>query len=175
MPTPKPSYRGYVYLIGSRRFGWFKIGKSLSPKLRIKNLGILLPFKIHVLSVWGTSNHTLLESLMHERYADKAINGEWFSFSSKDLLEIMDQPSPFDGEQIFRFGEKAEYHFSNIRKDVITNCEESLKKTHGAIKGKAFMEKVGEFMKENNLEPTPENKKIARREIARRIKLTGWI
>jgi len=34
---------GYVYLIGSPTFGWYKIGKSRKPEIRIENLGILLP------------------------------------------------------------------------------------------------------------------------------------
>ena len=33
---------GYVYLIGNSIFGWYKIGKSISPEIRIKDLGILL-------------------------------------------------------------------------------------------------------------------------------------
>ena len=39
---------GYVYLIGTPIFGWYKIGKSKTPEVRIKDLGILLPFKLHI-------------------------------------------------------------------------------------------------------------------------------
>jgi hypothetical protein len=43
---------GYVYLIGNSIFNWYKIGKSVTPEVRIKDLGILLPFKIKVMSIW---------------------------------------------------------------------------------------------------------------------------
>lgn len=80
---------GYVYLIGSTTFGWFKIGKSVTPEIRIRNLGILLPFKIEVLAVWKAHNHHLMENYLHEMYDSKRINGEWFEFSKKEVLELI--------------------------------------------------------------------------------------
>lgn len=52
---------GYVYLIGSPIFGWYKIGKSITPEVRIKNLGILLPFKIDIICIWKAENHHKLQ------------------------------------------------------------------------------------------------------------------
>lgn len=80
--------KGYVYLIGTPIFGWYKIGKSRTPEIRIKDLGILLPFKIHVLGVWQAANHHLMESSLHEIYANKRINGEWFEFSKKEAYDM---------------------------------------------------------------------------------------
>ena len=40
---------GFVYLIGSPLFGWYKIGKSKTPEVRVSNLGILLPFKLKII------------------------------------------------------------------------------------------------------------------------------
>ena len=57
---------GYVYLIGSPLFGWYKIGKSKTPEIRVNHLGILLPFKIHIIGVWSAKNHSLLETTLHE-------------------------------------------------------------------------------------------------------------
>lgn len=74
---------GYVYLIGTPVFGWYKIGKSKTPEIRIKDLGILLPFKIKILGVWEAQNHHLMESTLHEMYDERRINGEWFEFSKK--------------------------------------------------------------------------------------------
>lgn len=79
---------GYVYLIGTPIFGWYKIGKSRTPEVRIKDLGILLPFKIHILGVWKAANHHLMESSLHEIYSNKRINGEWFEFSRKEAFEM---------------------------------------------------------------------------------------
>ena len=72
---------GYVYLIGTPVFGWYKIGKSKTPEIRVKNLGILLPFKVQVIGVWKAKNHHLMETSLHEIYDSHRINGEWFAFS----------------------------------------------------------------------------------------------
>lgn len=76
---------GYVYLIGTPTFGWYKIGKSITPEVRIKDLGILLPFKIEVIAVWEADNHHNMEKAMHELYAANKINGEWFEFNKKEI------------------------------------------------------------------------------------------
>jgi hypothetical protein len=82
---------GYVYLIGSPTFGWYKIGKSKTPEVRVNNIGVLLPFKICVIGVWKAKNHSLLETSLHEIYASKKINGEWFEFSKKGVYEVFDR------------------------------------------------------------------------------------
>lgn len=79
---------GYVYLIGTPVFGWYKIGKSRTPEIRVKDLGILLPFKVHIIGVWKAANHHLMESALHELYNDFRINGEWFEFSKKKAYEV---------------------------------------------------------------------------------------
>lgn len=81
---------GYVYLIGSPTFGWYKIGKSITPEVRVANIGVLLPFKIEVLAVWKAANHHLMESTLHEIYSDKRINGEWFEFTKKQVCELIE-------------------------------------------------------------------------------------
>jgi len=79
---------GYVYLIGTSVFGWYKIGKSITPEVRIKDLGILLPFKIEVIGVWKAKNHHLMETALHEMYDSSRINGEWFEFSKARADEV---------------------------------------------------------------------------------------
>jgi Meiotically up-regulated gene 113 len=87
---------GYVYLIGSLRFHWFKIGRSLRPELRIKSLGILLPFKIQLFALWRAESFKYLEKLLHRRYSENRINGEWFYFDDYELRALMlDVPYPF--------------------------------------------------------------------------------
>ena len=85
---------GYVYLIGSPTFGWYKIGKSITPEVRVKDLGILLPFKIHVIGVFRAEDHTLLERTLHEIYSDNRINGEWFEFTKKGVYSVFDSIPP---------------------------------------------------------------------------------
>lgn len=79
---------GYVYLIGSRVFRWYKIGKSRTPEVRIKDLGILLPFKIEVIGVWRAANHTALEKELHDKYRYCQVNGEWFSFVDNEAEKL---------------------------------------------------------------------------------------
>lgn len=79
---------GYVYLIGSPLFGWYKIGKSKTPEVRVTNLGILLPFKLRIIGIWKAKNHSLLETTLHEKYKANAINGEWFEFTAKEAHEV---------------------------------------------------------------------------------------
>jgi hypothetical protein len=79
---------GYVYLIGTPIFGWYKIGKSKTPNIRVRDLGILLPFKIKVLGVWKAQNHSLLEESLHEMFDKYRINGEWFEFSGQEIGKV---------------------------------------------------------------------------------------
>jgi hypothetical protein len=87
---------GYVYLIGSTTFGWYKIGKSKIPDIRVKDIGILLPFRIKVLAVWRAENHTLLEALLHEKYLANAVNGEWFYFTKAMARKIVQEAVPVE-------------------------------------------------------------------------------
>lgn len=81
---------GHVYLIGSRKFHWFKIGKSNNAAIRIADLGILLPFRIEIIAVWKVANHHLFERLLHEKYQLNRINGEWFTFGDQQLDKIVE-------------------------------------------------------------------------------------
>lgn len=80
---------GYVYLIGSIRYKWYKIGKSSHAAIRISELGILLPFKIHVIAVWKTEAYHALERQLHEKYAERRINGEWFKLGKNAVQTLV--------------------------------------------------------------------------------------
>lgn len=85
---------GYVYLIGTPTFGWYKIGKSISPEVRVKDLGILLPFKLSVIGIFKAEDHTLLERTLHEIYSNNRINGEWFEFTKKGVYSVFESIPP---------------------------------------------------------------------------------
>jgi hypothetical protein len=101
---------GYVYLIGSPTFHWYKIGRSRLPHLRVKNIGIILPFKIELIATWFTVAERVLERELHEKYAANHINGEWFRFTAKEVKAMLAE-IPY-----------AEVHskvkFTNIEKDA---------------------------------------------------------
>lgn len=110
---------GYVYLIGSPIFRWYKIGKSKTPVIRVKDLGILLPFKLHVIGVWKAENHSLLEKTLHEIYNPCRINGEWFEFTRVDVHKVFDQ---IPSEACIYPTENKDHpldQFSNINEDTI--------------------------------------------------------
>lgn len=109
---------GYVYLIGTPVFGWYKIGKAKTPEVRVQDLGILLPFKIGVLGVWKAHNHHLLEQTLHEMYKDHRINGEWFELTGDHIRSIFDS---LPSEAIVYSSEQVDHSFatfSNIDQDV---------------------------------------------------------
>lgn len=119
---------GYVYLIGSSKFRWYKIGKSKTPDVRVKDIGILLPFKIQVFGVWKAENHSLMESAMHEIYAPHRINGEWFAFSDKKIREIRDS---IPGEAcVFWYKRDTNSKlskFSNVDQDILLRKDKNEK------------------------------------------------
>lgn len=156
-----PSYRGYVYLIGSSRFGWYKIGQSKTAEIRIKQLGILLPFKIEVFSVWMTDNPSRLESSFHQHYSDFHINGEWFSFEWNQLGEVIADDPPYFGQRVFQKESDSLYQFSNLRDDKYIETSKALKKQ----KHEALWEAMKEIISNRGLEHTRENRDAVRNEI----------
>lgn len=110
---------GYVYLIGTSTYGWYKIGKAKTPEVRVKDLGILLPFKLKVYGVWKAKNHHLLEKTLHEIYKDQRINGEWFEFDGEHISSIFNS-LPADSMILTENGNdpQALALFSNISEDI---------------------------------------------------------
>ena len=147
-----PSYRGYVYLIGSSRFGWYKIGQSRTAEIRVQTLGILLPFKIEVFAVWKTEHPVRLEAAMHEKYSEYRINGEWFSFQEYERAKVVSDDPPLHAVKVAGFGAT----FSNIDKDVL--LPKSPKKR---LDDMSFMEWVKQYLLDSGLESTPENNAVA--------------
>jgi len=109
---------GYVYFIGTPVFGWYKIGKSITPEVRIKDLGILLPFKIDVIGIWSAHNHHAMEKALHEMYAENRINGEWFEFSKVAAFNVVNNIPP-ETRIYSKYGADDKFdYFSNITTDV---------------------------------------------------------
>lgn len=157
---------GYVYLIGSSRFGWYKIGKSKTPNMRVKQLGILLPFKVEVFAIWKSDNHSLLETLFHEKYLGNAINGEWFSFNRKQAEKIILEYPPYNAERVFPTAATIGSNFStfsNLKEDVYRDVVKKQRIQGGVV----FIEAVMDYMKDNGMEDTKENKKIARKAVGK--------
>lgn len=105
-------------MIGSAAYRWYKIGKSSTPLLRVKNLGVLLPFKIQIMAVWKSSDMDALESWFHAKYQNAQINGEWFKLNNDKVLEIVyGEHSDEVGsrcERIYAFGDGSDHTFASF-------------------------------------------------------------
>ncbi len=73
-----PGGDSYVYVIGSAGSTRVKIGTSVSPEKRLKELQTGNPDRLEVL--WSTFGGRELEGLLHRAFADHRIEGEWFDF-----------------------------------------------------------------------------------------------
>ncbi|AJT62476.3 hypothetical protein T261_0787 [Streptomyces lydicus] len=65
-------------MIGSAGSTRVKIGTSVSPEKRLKELQTGNPDRLEVL--WYTSGGRELEALLHQAFADHRVEGEWFDF-----------------------------------------------------------------------------------------------
>ena len=140
-----PSYRGYVYLIGNSSHKWYKIGKSKRPKIRMCELGILLPFPIETFAVWPVIDPDKAEIQMHVRYQDQHLNGEWFWFNKKQLQCVI-EAGPEGLVQV------------------------QLKREKRADTLHPFTDVMKHYLLLNNLEKTKENQDSARRAAQRALR-----
>jgi hypothetical protein len=69
----------------SSRVGTIKIGKASSVEARHRQLKIQLPQTAEVVHRIKTDDPHGIESYWHRRFADKRLNGEWFSLSAADV------------------------------------------------------------------------------------------
>ena len=80
---------GYIYLVGSSKFKWYKIGKSSNATIRVSQLGVLMPFTVEVIAVSKCEAYNQAERMLHEKYAEQRLNGEWFHFNGKTFLDVV--------------------------------------------------------------------------------------
>lgn len=86
--TTKPSRKrvsvvGHVYLIRSGKH--YKIGKTNSVGRREYELAIQLPEAVRLVHQIATDDPDGIEAYWHRRFADKRLNGEWFTLTKDDI------------------------------------------------------------------------------------------
>ena len=74
-----------VHVVGS---DMYKIGATRDFRSRLKNMQTGNPYVIEIFNFYHRSNYHELESLLHKKYKEKSIGGEWFRFNRIDLEEI---------------------------------------------------------------------------------------
>lgn len=78
---------GYIYLAKAGE-GYHKIGRSQNVEVRIREIGLQLPFPVKVLHVIPAKDMYLSERNFHEQYAHCHLNGEWFALTEDDVKTI---------------------------------------------------------------------------------------
>ena len=94
--TPKP---GYIYLLQAiTPDNHYKIGLSKDPVTRIESMGVKLPFPVETLHTFETDDMTQTEKVLHDRFGDKRVNGEWFELEASDVEYFKSISGWFDGQ-----------------------------------------------------------------------------
>lgn len=86
------SKKPQVYFIVEEPFqNRVKIGKSYDCEKRLKQLQTGSATKLSIYHTVTTLDNTALEKLLHTKYKDRHLQGEWFRFSRKDLGREIDE------------------------------------------------------------------------------------
>jgi hypothetical protein len=84
---PGVNTAGFVYVLKSP-LGAFKIGRTKSPDKRLKRIEVKMPFEVELVTLVQTDDMYELEISLHERFAGKHVNGEWFALEPEDIEYI---------------------------------------------------------------------------------------
>lgn len=84
----KPLNKGFVYIIREDYTGRYKIGKTKKLDARLKLFNVDLPFEVELVHSIHTQNCDETERLLHEHFAHKRVNGEWFDLTEEDIAWI---------------------------------------------------------------------------------------
>lgn len=91
------SDEGYVYLIhATDNRGLYKIGKSKTPDKRVRTVIGQMPMKCEAVHCAWFEDHGYAEKLLHDLYAAKRANSEWFRLSPSDVSFIMSIGQKYD-------------------------------------------------------------------------------
>lgn len=79
--------KGLYILIASN--GLCKIGRSNNLYQRIASLWTMIPDEFEVYALFSTDKHIVCEKVVHRKYEDRRVKGEWFVLTQNDLDELL--------------------------------------------------------------------------------------
>lgn len=106
----------YVYLIGNRNVGLYKIGETRSPSKRLKTNQTSCPYQLEIIHSFQSEFAYKVEKALHRDFdpfkkdeMDNTITGEWFSLSEVQVNEFLDRCKTH--EETFKFLRESGNHF----------------------------------------------------------------
>ena len=87
----KEKHQGFVYLFHLRSTKYYKIGLSISPEQRGKQITAGLPIELDLLHTIPSNQIKCLEGQLHHKYQDRRYKGkrtEWFALKKEEVSEI---------------------------------------------------------------------------------------
>ena len=85
------SRSGWVYLVKAEELNQYKIGRSRTPDIRLKELQKQSPIKLTLIHLIECQDAAVAETYLHKRFAKCRVGGEWFALSNKDVVWITSQ------------------------------------------------------------------------------------
>ncbi len=79
---------GFVYVIKGVGTPWYKIGVSISPVSRIKNIAAKAPFRCELIHSIAVDDTYGVEGVLHDFFASKRVEGEWFTLDEDDVSMV---------------------------------------------------------------------------------------
>jgi len=79
----KQMKHGFVYVLQAGEF--YKIGRSRNVDNRIMQLSTIPPFELELVCAIATDDMYELEKLLHERFDNRRVRGEWFALTEEDV------------------------------------------------------------------------------------------
>jgi hypothetical protein len=89
---------GFVYLL--RVPGGYKIGMAKDVSSRVQRISAFVPFSVEHIASIATNNMHLLERRLHQCFADRRLNGEWFALTDDDVDAFLALGDTLPSDQI---------------------------------------------------------------------------
>lgn len=80
---------GFLYILWNESLNLIKIGVSNSPKRRIRDIKSYSPFDLDLVLLKYYEDVYSLEKMVHDKWQNNRIKGEWFQGHKNDLLQTI--------------------------------------------------------------------------------------